>query len=120
MTWHWHVIKNPVHPVDPVRKTLISKNRIIYRVLQVFAVSFIVPSTLFILIEYILLSPIIKINFASVRALNVGFSRVTLATHIAPMIMVLSIVDGIMNRYGLKVKLVDRLIKIFYPYLWNK
>ncbi|MBW1829148.1 MAG: glycosyltransferase family 2 protein [Deltaproteobacteria bacterium] len=99
---------------------LIGKNRIVYRTLQVFAVSFIVPSTLFFLIEYIVLSSIIKNNFASVRALDVGFFRITLATHMAPVVMVLSIVDGIMNRYGLKVKLVDRMIEIFYPYLWNK
>lgn len=99
---------------------LIGRNRIFYRALQIFAVSFIVPSTLFFLIEYIVLAPIIRNNFASVRALHIGFFRITLATHMAPVVMVLSIVDGIMNRYGLKVRLVDRLIEIFYPYLWNR
>ena len=98
----------------------IGKNRCIYRIIQVFAVSFIVPSTLFFLIEYLFLSLFIKNNLASVRALDISFLRITVSTHMAPVIMVLSIIDGILNKYGLKVKLVDRLIEIFYPYLWNK
>jgi len=96
------------------------KNRITYRVLQVFAVSFIVPSTLFFLIEYLFLSLFIKNNFASVRALDISFFRIAVSTHMAPVVMVLSIMDGILNKYGLKVKLVDRLINFFYPYLWTK
>ena len=97
----------------------IGRNKVIYRILQVFAVSLIVPSTIFFLMEYLLLGPLIKNNFASVRALNVSFFRITLATHMAPVVMVMSIVDGILNGMGLKVKLVDRLIDIFYPYLWE-
>ena len=98
----------------------IGRNRVIYRLMQVFAVSCIVPSTLFFLIEYLLLAPFIKNNFASVRNLNVSFFRITLATHMAPVIMVMSIVDGILNGMGLKVKLVDRFIDVFYPYLWEE
>ena len=97
----------------------IGRNRTIYRILQVLAVSFIVPSTFFFLVEYLFLGPFIQNNFASVRALNVSFFRITLATHMAPVVMVMSIVDGILNGMGLKVKLVDRLIEIFYPYLWK-
>jgi len=96
---------------------LMGKNRVYYRVLQVLAVSFIVPSTLFSLIEYLILPIFIKNNFASVRALNVSFFRIALSTHMAPVVMVLSITDGILNRFGLRVRLVDRLINIFYPYL---
>ncbi len=93
------------------------KNMTIYRVLQVFAVLFIVPSTLFFLIESLLLSPIIKNNFASVRLLNISFFRITFATHMAPVVMVLSIVDRLLNKLGLKVRIVDRLFRIVYPYL---
>ena len=96
------------------------RNRTVYRLMQVFAVACIVPSTLFFLVEYLLLAPFIKNNFASVRALDVSFFRITLATHMAPVIMVMSIVDGILNGMGLKIKLVDRYIEFFYPYLWEE
>jgi len=95
-------------------------NTITYRLSLAFATLFIVPATLFFLIEYLLLPLIIKNNFASVRALNVSFFVITLATHMAPVLMVLSIVDKILNGLGLKVRVVDKFIKVFYPYLWDK
>ncbi|MBW1900654.1 MAG: glycosyltransferase family 2 protein [Deltaproteobacteria bacterium] len=115
------VFSNKPYTYSPGRlHDFFGKNTITYRLSLAFATLLILPATLFFLVEYLLLPLIIKNNFASVRALNISFFVITLATHMAPVLMVLSIVDGILNKYGLRVRLVDRLINIFYPYLWDK
>jgi glycosyltransferase involved in cell wall biosynthesis len=115
------ISSNKPHTYLPGRAhDFIGKNIATYRLSLTFATLIIVPATLFFLIEYLLLPLIIKNNFASVRALNVSFFTITLATHMAPVLMVLSIVDKIMNGLGFKVRVVDKFIKVFYPYLWDK
>jgi len=99
---------------------LMGRNKMTYRLCQVFAVLTIVPSTLFFLMEYLLFPPIVRNNFASVRALRVSFFVIALATHMAPVLMVLSLVDKMLNGLNLEVRLVDQFIKVFYPYLWGK
>jgi glycosyltransferase involved in cell wall biosynthesis len=98
----------------------IGKNIVTYRLLQAITVLTIVPLSLFFLLVYLILPVIIKNNFASVRALNVSFFVITLATFMAPVLMILSIADKIINEIGFELRLVDRFIEVFYPYLWTK
>jgi glycosyltransferase involved in cell wall biosynthesis len=99
---------------------LFGRNRIARSLCQAVAILTIVPASLVFLIEYLLLPLVIKDNFASVRALKVNYFVITLATHMAPVVMVLSIMDGILNSIGFKVRLVDRVIQFSYPFLWNR
>ncbi len=96
---------------------LIGKNQFIYRLVQALCILFYLPSTLLYSAEYLFLPFLIKNNFASVRALNVSFLLITLASYMAPVLMVLSITDKLINTMGVRVRLVDRFIKAFYPYL---
>ncbi len=96
------------------------RNRFTQVLSSVFASVTILPSSLFFLFGYLFLNPIIKNNFASIRALNVHFFVITRAIHVAPLLMVLSIADKVLNAVGLKVRLVDRFIEVFYPYLWKE
>ncbi|SPD72371.1 Glycosyltransferase [uncultured Desulfobacterium sp.] len=95
---------------------LIGKNIISCAVSHAFAVLTIVPLSLFFLIEYLFLPAIIKNNFASVRSLNVSFAVITLATLMAPVLMIMSLTDKIIKEIGFELRLVDRFIEVFYPH----
>lgn len=77
------------------------------------------PASLFFLLEYILLKPFIPNNFASVRKLQRGFARITVATHMLPVVLLVSTFEMLMNMTGLKLNLLDGFIKGLFPNLWE-
>lgn len=77
-----------------------------------------VPASMFFLIEYILLSPFIN-NFSSVRKLGSGFFKITLASHMLPVLLLVTIIEKILNKSRHTVNLVDGFLSKFYPHLWE-
>lgn len=61
----------------------------------------------------------IPYNFASIREIGCGFSRITLATYMLPVVLILVIIEKIVKITGLKVNIVDGCIRKFFPNLWK-
>ena len=99
-------------------RDLISSNRTIDIMFQILTAFSALPASIFYLLEYLLLPLIIPYNFASVRKLGCGFARITLATQMLPVTLIVAIIEKILNRLGFRVILVDGFIQQFYPHLW--
>jgi hypothetical protein len=77
------------------------------------------PASVFYLIEYIFLPFVIPNNFASIRKLKCGFSRITIATQMLPVVPLVGMIEKIGNKIGFKLNLVDKIINRVFPDLWN-
>jgi hypothetical protein len=101
-------------------RDLIAKHKFINGRFLTFTLLTIYPLTIFFLMEYIFLSPIIKNNFASIRKLGCGFFKITLASNMVPVLLIIATIERICNWIGFKVRVTDGFIKTFYPDLWGK
>lgn len=97
----------------------IGRHKTINSLLQFITFLTVLPATVLFLFEYLFFTPFIKNNFASTRRLNSGFSVITLATNMLPVLLITSIIEKVCGTIGFKVKLVDRLTERFYPFLWG-
>jgi glycosyltransferase involved in cell wall biosynthesis len=97
---------------------LIRRLKIIDLIFQTITAFTALPASTLFLIEYTLLSPIIN-NYSAIRKLNCGFFKITLATHMLPVVVLVAIIDKAGNKIGLKFNLVDGFIKKFFPNLWK-
>jgi glycosyltransferase involved in cell wall biosynthesis len=92
----------------------VGRNRTLYSVLQVITVFTGLPFTVLFLLEYILLFPFMN-NFASVRTFRYGYFRISLATCMLPVTLVVMVVNKMVNILGLRAEFIDRFIELFYP-----
>lgn len=67
----------------------------------------------------LLLAPFGVSNFASVRRHEGGIYRLTLASAMLPLILVIIIFEKLMSYVGIKVHRVDEFIQKFYPHVWS-
>lgn len=77
-----------------------------------------VPASMLFLIEYMFLSPFIN-NFSAVRKLGSGFFKIALASHMLPVLIIVTILERMLIKFGRNVNLVDKFINNFYPHLWG-
>ena len=96
-------------------RDLIGRRKTIDRLFQAITVLSVPLAPVFFLIEYIVFSPIIKNNFASIRRLNFGFPRITLVTHMLLILPIIAIVEKLCHTMGFKVRFVDRFIENVVP-----
>jgi glycosyltransferase involved in cell wall biosynthesis len=94
----------------------ISRNKKLYSLLQVITVFTGLPITLLFLLEYMFLSPVLN-NFASVRRLGYGYLRISVATFMLPVTLVVMLMNNLLIALGFEARLVDRFIQRFYPEL---
>lgn len=99
-------------------RDMISSNKIIDAMFQTLTGFTALPASVFYLLEYLFLPPIIPNNFASVRKLGCGFAKITLATQMLPVTLIVAILENIMKKAGFKGSLVDGFILKYYPHLW--
>jgi hypothetical protein len=99
---------------------LIGRHKMIGLLFKTITVFTALPFSLLFFSEYILLSLIIKNNFTSVRRVGCGFFKITLATHMLPIVLIIAIIEKALGIVGIKIRLVDRFIERFYPNLWSK
>jgi len=99
-------------------RDMISRYKIVDAFFQTLTAFSALPASIFYLIEYIILPPLVPNNFASVRKLGCGFARITLATQMLPVILVIAIIEKILGRFGFKVNMLDGFILKYYPHLW--
>lgn len=93
----------------------IGKNKFLNARFQTLTALLIFPATVLYLVEY----TIHKNNFASIRKLGCGFFKITLATHLLPILLVIATVERVGRLLGFKIRPTDRFIKRFYPQLWE-
>jgi glycosyltransferase involved in cell wall biosynthesis len=96
----------------------ISKYRTIDVLFQALSALIVIPGSILYLIEYIFLPPLVPNNFASVRKLGCGFAKITLASQMLPVTLIVAIIEKVLGKAGYKVNLVDGFILKFYPHLW--
>jgi hypothetical protein len=101
-------------------RDLIGRHKFINNRFQTLTALTICPMTVLFFISYIF-SRMAKINnFSSIRQLNCGFFKITLATHMLPVLLIVATVERIGNFIGFRVRFTDRFIKKFYPDLWKE
>jgi glycosyltransferase involved in cell wall biosynthesis len=100
-------------------RDMISRNRNIDLLFRIFTVLTAVPASVLFLLEYTFLRPFIPNNFASIRRLGCGFSRITLASHMLPVVLIVALIEKTANLTGIRVNLVDNFILRFFPFLWK-
>jgi len=61
----------------------------------------------------------IQNNFASVRRLGHGFYKITLASLVLPLILMIIICEKLLASINIELKIVDGFIEKFYPHLWG-
>jgi glycosyltransferase involved in cell wall biosynthesis len=88
---------------------------ILFKTLTAFTA---LPASVFYLLEYLLLPPLVPGNFASIRKLGCGFWRITLATQMLPVTLVIAVAEKILGRFGVRVNILDGFILKYYPHLW--
>jgi hypothetical protein len=86
---------------------------------QFFTAFTALPFSLLCLIEYVCLAPLIENNFASLRGLGKGFYRITIATHMLPVTLIVAIIEKAFKRLGWNVVLIDHFLEKSYPNLWE-
>ena len=101
-------------------RDLIGKNKFINRRFQTLTALTIYPLTVFFLFEYLLLSSVVKNNFASIRKLDCGFFKIALATNMLLVLLFVATVEAMMNKIGFKARFTDRFVRTFYPDLCGK
>jgi hypothetical protein len=58
-------------------------------------------------------------NFASARRLGHGYGKITMATHMLPIILVIIICEKLLALINIEMKAIDGFIERFYPQLWE-
>ncbi len=99
-------------------RDMISRFRIIDNLFMTSTAFSALPASIFYLIEYIFLPPLVPNNFASVRKLGCGFAKITLATQMLPVTLIVAIIEKLLGKFGIRKNLVDRFILKCYPHLW--
>lgn len=101
-----------------IRDTLGEKKSLnmFFQTLTVFTA---LPASIFFYLEYSLLQFFIPYNFASIRKLDCGFSRIVLATQMLPILLIVALIEKCLKTTGCKINLVSETIKKFYPNLWK-
>lgn len=97
----------------------IGRNKKLDRLFQIFTVFTALPFSIFCLLEYLLLPQFIPYNFASIRKIGCGFSKITLATLMLPVVLIVAAIEKIIKIIGIRVNIVDRFIEKFFPNLWK-
>ena len=92
----------------------LSKKRHLSVVLEIITGFTCLPIVFLFLLEYMLLSPFLNI-FASVQRTGYGFTKITVATFMLPIALIITLINNLLNALGFQVRLVDKIIEIFYP-----
>jgi len=97
----------------------IARHRLLDNLFKVVTAAIGIPMTVICLPAYHGLSILLGDNFMSVRILEHGFYKITLAALFLPVILVVIIFEKLFSYIGIKSRLVDRIIQRFYPHLWG-
>lgn len=123
----YFVVKYTVEGICPRRpntykpggiRDKIAANRMVDVMFEMLTVLGIIPLTGVFMLLFGLFSKTAAENYASVRRLDQGFYKITLATHLLPLILVIISVEKVAGCMGVRMRLIDGFIQKFYPHLW--
>ncbi|MBN1847141.1 MAG: glycosyltransferase family 2 protein [Deltaproteobacteria bacterium] len=100
-------------------RDFVSRYKVLDFAFQCFTAVAALPFSILCLVEYIFLASFIKNNFASIRALGKGFHRITIATHMLLVTLLVAVIEKFLKNIGLDIILVDRFLEKSYPNLWE-
>jgi len=103
---------NTYYPNNLIDK--VGRNRNLYSLMQVITVFTGLPITVLFLLEYILFAPFMN-NFASVKRFSHGYVRISLATFMLPVTLIVMIMNKMLSILGIEARLIERFIEFFYP-----
>jgi len=98
----------------------VSKFKIIDLIFKTAIVLTILPATFLFWLLFVFPPPFIKNNYASIRKLNCGYSKITIASNMLPVLLIISIFEKLSGLIGFKHKYLDEFIQKYYPHLWVK
>jgi glycosyltransferase involved in cell wall biosynthesis len=99
---------------------LTGKHKLINTFFQAIIVVISIPVCSLYFIEYLTLQNIVKNNFASLRRLNIKFSKIVRASYMLPFVLIIIIGEKAASGVGIKIRSVDGFIKRYYPDLWSR
>jgi hypothetical protein len=105
--------------VQPHPRDIISKCRAIDLLYQTLTAITAPPMSVFYLLEYSVLSLIVRNNFASVRKVGCGYWVITVASNMLPFVPIFGLVEKFSRKAGLNLRLVDWAINRCYPHIWK-
>lgn len=106
--------------IQPHPRDIISRCRAFDLLYQAITAITAPPMSIFYLIEYSVLSLILRNNFASVRAVGCGYWVITVASNMLPFVPIFGLVETFARKFGLNLRLVDWAITNCYPHVWGK
>jgi glycosyltransferase involved in cell wall biosynthesis len=101
---------------DNIRDT-IGRCKIIDLPFQIMTLFTAPPAAVLFFLAYTLLSPIVN-NYLTIRKLGCGFFKITIATQMLPVLLIVLILEKILKIIGIGFKPVDNIIQWAYPHLW--
>ncbi len=96
----------------------VSKFKIIDLIFKTVTVLTIMPATFIFWLLYVFPPPLIKNNYASIRKLNCGYFKITIATNMLPVILMIGIFEKLSKLAGFRFNYLDEFIQKYYPNLW--
>lgn len=94
----------------------ISRDPFLRNAFKVITVFTALPITVLFQLEYTLLAPFMN-NFASIRKLGCGYFKITQATFMLPVVLVVLIINNTVKALGFQPDMIDRFVQRFYPEL---
>lgn len=98
---------------------LTGKHKLINTFFQAITVIISIPVCSLYFIEYLTMKNIMKNNFASLRRLDIKFSKIVCASYMLPFVLMIIIGEKAAGFLGIEIRAVDDFIKRYYPDLWS-
>ena len=97
----------------------IARNQVIDYIFKTITPCIYLPGMFVYTSVSVMLAPFSVSNLVSVRRHKGGIYRLTLASAMLPLILVIIIFEKLMSYVGIKVHTVDKFIQTFYPHVWS-
>lgn len=105
--------------LQPHPRDIISRCAALDLLYQVLTAITAPPMSVIYLLEYSLLSLVLRNNFASVRVVGCGYWVITIASNMLPFVPIFGLIEKFGRKVGLNLRLVDWAINRCYPHVWR-
>jgi len=97
----------------------VSKFKTIDYIFKTVTVLTIIPATFLFWLLFVFPPPFIKNNYASIRKLNCGYFKITTASNMLPLVLIIGIFEKFSSLIGFEFRYIDEFIQKYYPHLWE-
>lgn len=100
-------------------RDLIARNTVVDYIFKTITPCVYIPGMFVYTCLRLFVAPFNIRNLVSVQQFKGGIYRLTLASALLPMILVIIIVEKLLSFAGIKFRRVDKFIQTFYPHVWS-